>query len=103
MVMVTKRAGIVCIGCVTMLSASGLVHAQVVNPSTLTNKVVCGYQGWFSCPGDGGDSYSHWSQAGDDIGPDLYHIDMWPDVSEFDPEELFLCPNVTLLDDSIGQ
>jgi hypothetical protein len=78
-------------------------QAQVVNPSTLTNKIVVGYQGWFSCPGDGGNHYTHWSRGGDDIGPGLYYVDMWPDITEFDAEELFPCPHVTLLDGSTGQ
>ncbi len=82
---------------------SGTLQAQVVDPSTLTNKIVVGYQGWFSCPGDGQSSYRHWSRSGDDIGPGLYTVDMWPDVSELDAEELFSCPNVTLLDGSTGQ
>ena len=27
---------------------------QTVDATTLHKKVLCGYQGWFSCPGDGG-------------------------------------------------
>src|SRR5262245_20785694 len=80
------------------------VHAQVVDPSTLNNKILAGYQGWFNAPGAlTNDGWSHWSQSSTDIGPGLYNVDLWPDISEFDPEELFLAPNVTLLDSSIGR
>src|SRR5437868_1709581 len=80
-----------------------VVHAQVADPTTLTNKLVAGYQGWFSCPGDGGDHYTHWSRSGSDVGPGLYTVDLWPEVGELDPEELFTCPNVTLQDGSTGR
>ncbi len=83
---------------------SPVLQAQVVDTSTLNNKILAGYQGWFSAPGDGGGPYwGHWSRSPTDIGPGLYTVDMWPDVSELDAEELFPCPNVTLLDNSMGQ
>src|SRR5262245_26386926 len=67
-----------------------IVHAQAVEPSTLNNKILAGYQGWFNAPGDGTImGWSHWSRSFSDIGPGLYHIDLWPDISEFDPDELF--------------
>ncbi len=81
-------------------------QAQVVDPSTMTNKLLAGYQGWFSGPGDGNDpsvGWNHWSRSSSDIGPGLYTVEMWPDVSEYDPEELFPAPNVMLLDGSTGQ
>src|SRR3954464_650030 len=32
-----------------------------VDTSTLTGKVMCGYQGWFNCDGDGaGRGWAHW-------------------------------------------
>ncbi len=57
--------------------------------TTLTNKVMCGYQGWFSTPGDGsGQGWTHYSGA---IGfkPGSCSIDLWPDVSELDPDEKY--------------
>jgi len=86
--------------------------AQVVDASTLTNKTVVGYQGWFTAPGDGNPAsvgWRHWSSesgdapGGTDIGPGLYTVDMWPDLTEYDPDELFDAPNVTLLDNSTGK
>ncbi len=36
---------------------------QTVDATTLRKKVMCGYQGWFRCPGDGGSQWIHWSHA----------------------------------------
>jgi len=36
--------------CWQSLGATG--HPQEVQPTTLHGKVLCGYQGWFRCPGD---------------------------------------------------
>ncbi|HVK04373.1 MAG TPA: hypothetical protein VM490_12925, partial [Armatimonadaceae bacterium] len=58
-------------------------------------KVLCGYQGWFRCPGDPAgtppDTWFHWfrrgaSAAGGGLEPT---VEMWPDLSEFDPDELY--------------
>ncbi len=62
-------------------------HAQSVDTSTLTGKVVCGYQGWFRCEGDGSDNGWHHYAAGSKIlEPGHAHIEMWPDVSELPKE-----------------
>lgn len=56
---------------------------------TLTGKVMCGYQGWFSTPGDGmGIGWSHYSftQEGSCT------IELWPDMRELDAEERFESP-----------
>src|SRR5437773_1767364 len=36
---------------------------QTVDATTLRKKVPCGYQGWFRCPGDGGNQWIHWSRS----------------------------------------
>jgi len=62
-------------------------HAQTVDTSTLTGKVVCGYQGWFRCEGDGSNNGWHHYAAGSKIlEPGHAHIEMWPDVSELPKE-----------------
>lgn len=62
-----------------------------VDPSTLTGKVMCGYQGWYTCPGDGSDrGWFHWGSSG--FGPGNCSIDLWPDVSELDQEEKYPTP-----------
>jgi hypothetical protein len=62
-----------------------------VDVSTLSGKVMAGYQGWFNCEGDGADlGWTHWSRdpkrAPD---PETIRVDMWPDVSEYAPEERY--------------
>lgn len=60
-----------------------------VDSSTLTGKVMCGYQGWFACPGDGaGRGWYHWEKRGA-FRPGQCTIDLWPDVSELSPAERF--------------
>ena len=78
---------------------SGSACAQVADASTLDGKIICGYQGWFGCPGDGNDpsiAWQHWSRAIVAIGPVLYNTDMWPDTSEYDTADLYEVPNTTL-------
>lgn len=59
-------------------------------PPSLLGKVLCGYQGWFNCPGDGADrGWVHWSRRGSSFGPGTATVDLWPDVSELGPTERF--------------
>ncbi|MDR1527508.1 MAG: family 43 glycosylhydrolase [Dysgonamonadaceae bacterium] len=46
---------------------------------------MAGYQGWFSCPGDGSDrGWYHYCGKDDKFHPGNCTIDMWPDVSEYE-------------------
>jgi hypothetical protein len=62
-----------------------------VDTSTLTGKAMTGYQGWFNCEGDGaGLGWTHWARnRGKAFVPGNVTVDLWPDVSEYAPEELF--------------
>jgi hypothetical protein len=63
-----------------------------VNRSTLTGKVVCGYQGWFTALQDGsGRGWRHYPAKGQ-FKPGSCSIDLWPDVSELDPDEKYATP-----------
>jgi hypothetical protein len=61
-----------------------------IDPTTLRRKVLCGYQGWFRCPGDpSGDGWRHWSRSASRIRPESLTFEMWPDTSEYTPEEKY--------------
>jgi len=60
-----------------------------VDTKTLAGKVMCGYQGWFAAEGDGcGRGWYHW-QGRSGFRPGSCSIDLWPDVSELDPDERY--------------
>ncbi len=66
--------------------------APAVDTSTITGKVVTGYQGWFRCEGDGSSNGWHHYGAKGKFEPGFAGIEMWPDVSELTPEEKFATP-----------
>jgi hypothetical protein len=52
------------------------------DPTTLTGKLIMGYQGWFACPGDAaGRGWVHWSSGGAPT------VDLLPDVAELPEAE----------------
>lgn len=61
-----------------------------VDTSTLSNKVMCGYQGWFNAEGDGAErGWVHWTKRRGPLRPGTAKVDLWPDVSELGPDERF--------------
>jgi hypothetical protein len=63
--------------------------AKGVDRTTLTGKVMAGYQGWFTTPGDGsGQGWRHYSNHGG-FRPGCCKIDLWPDVSELGEDEKY--------------
>jgi hypothetical protein len=78
-------------GFVVMLAFSPHVAgADLVDTSTLVGKIMCGYQGWFNCEGDGaGRGWVHWTKRGGGLKPGNAKVDLWPDVSELAPDERF--------------
>ncbi len=65
--------------------------ASGVDTTTLTGKVMCGYQGWFNCEGDGaGLGWTHWVRDPGKIpAPGNVTVDLWPDLTEYGPGERF--------------
>ena len=67
-----------------------------VEATGLHGKVLCGYQGWFRCPGDAADmGWIHWSHTASRIAPETLCFEMWPDMSEYGPRERFVAPGFT--------
>jgi len=64
--------------------------ASEVDPSTLTHKLLMGYQGWFACAGDGSPAggWVHWFRNNNPVATNAT-VDFWPDISELEPDELF--------------
>jgi hypothetical protein len=63
-----------------------------VDTKTLAGKVMCGYQGWHAAEGDGcGRGWHHWKNR-DGFKPGSCKFDLWPDVSELDPDERYATP-----------
>ncbi len=62
-----------------------------VDASTLTGKVMCGYQGWFNCVGDGANlGWTHWARNRNrSFAPGNVTVDLWPDVSELDLDQRY--------------
>jgi hypothetical protein len=64
-------------------------YGQRTDTSTLTGKVMCGYQGWFTTPSDGAQrGWRHWGQGGR-FEPGACTIDIWPDMSEYSASEKY--------------
>jgi hypothetical protein len=71
-----------------------------IDATTLDGKVLCGYQGWFNTPCDSERmGFGHW---GDGLERTNRHftVDMWPDVSEYDPADLCEVPGLKMPDGS---
>lgn len=72
-------------------AATPFTSAASVDRSTLTGKVMVGYQGWFNCKGDGADlGWTHWARDRKrEPGPGNVTVDLWPDVSELAVDERY--------------
>ena len=71
-----------------LFSISVVDNPTIIDPNTLNNKVMFGYQGWFTTPYDGANTnpWHHYFSGGDNQLP---VVDFWPDISEFDANELY--------------
>jgi len=71
-----------------------------IDATTLDGKVLCGYQGWFNTPCDSEPfGFGHWGHGlGETNG--RFVVDMWPDLSEYDPKDLCEVPGLKMPDGS---
>lgn len=62
-----------------------------IDPSTLHGKLIFGYQGWFATADDDGplDNWNHWSVDRKRPNEANVRVQMWPDLSECEPDELY--------------
>lgn len=71
------------------------LRQKPVNASSLIGKVLFGYQGWFRTPDDGSRvGWSHWSRGVPTA--ETITVDLYPDLSEFDPKDLAPLPGATI-------
>ena len=71
-------------------------RADAIDPDSLRGKVMTGYQGWFRCPSDAaGMGWMHWSRDSSRVAPETLTFEMWPDVSDYSPDELCAVPGFT--------
>jgi hypothetical protein len=59
-------------------------HSKTSMFPSYNGLVMAGYQGWFRGVGDGaGEGWGHYASAGK-VDSDHIHIDLWPDVTEYE-------------------
>jgi hypothetical protein len=67
-----------------------------VDAGSLRGKVLCGYQGWFRCPGDQAkEGWIHWSRDSRRLAPETLTFEMWPDMTDYPASERFAAPGFT--------
>lgn len=78
-----------CLFLAIALISSNSSTAQVIDPSRIDNKVICGYQGWFNCPGDGSplNAWIHWGSQ--KPRPSALTFELYPDISAYQEKDLF--------------
>lgn len=82
-------------------AAAGDEPRAVIDRDGLGGKVLCGYQGWFRCPGDpAGVGWRHWSRDGSTISPRTLSVEMWPDMAEYGEDERYPAPGFAFADGS---
>ena len=99
--MLSPTKWLVCLIIALVVTAKGVADEAtsqvtsdgVIDASTFDDKVLCGYQGWFRCSGDGSKlGWVHWSRGAKEIKPDSLTFEMWPDMSELDDDEKYPTP-----------
>src|SRR5438445_12232401 len=68
------------------LLGMGISFGAAVDATTLKNKVLFGYQGWFDCPMAGSGNWVHWSRGVPADGS--LTVDLYPDLHDFKTTDL---------------
>lgn len=86
-----------CISALLIAMLASLAAAgEEVDCTTLENKVLFGYQGWFDCPSPDSKhpTWSHWARG--TPSAESLVVDMYPDLREFSPADLCAVPGMTI-------
>ena len=87
---ITLLAGSITAQGQSMASRKLVSASETVDAASVRGKVMCGYQGWFRCPGDATRmGWIHWSRDSRRITPNSLTFEMWPDMSEYSAIERF--------------
>lgn len=91
----SKRVSVLLMTLLLSISFNSM-YAQTSPSDSIIGKVICGYQGWFNCYGDGSfvARWSHWSQGQYQSNnglpaPGHLSFEMYPDLSMYNPSDLF--------------
>jgi len=98
--LLSLKLRIVSVTLVVTALLSPSLRAQTVDATTMNNKVMAGYQGWFRAPGDarGNRGWAH--QFNGPVSPEKLAFDTWPDMSELTASEKYAVPGFTYPDGS---
>jgi hypothetical protein len=88
------RISSVVLSAAVLLMGTAAYSAGPVDASTLDGKVLLGYQGWFTCPSDGSGRWTHWARG--TPAPETLSIDVYPDLTELEPDERCEIPGMTI-------
>jgi hypothetical protein len=77
-----------------MLAAGAAYAGGPVDASSLDGKVLLGYEGWFTCQGDGSQRWTHWARGVP--SPETLTVDVYPDLRELEPDERCEIPGMTI-------
>lgn len=84
-----------------VLGKDASAERRPADATTLKGRVMCGYQGWFRCPGDAaGMGWVHWSRDARRLAPETLTFEMWPDLTGFAADEVVPAPGFTHPDGS---
>ncbi len=74
-----------------------------IDATTLHHKVLCGYQGWFRCPGDPAEEgWKHWSRNSNRLTAKSLTFEMWPDMTDYSDDEKYAVPGFTYPDGKLA-
>ncbi|HEX3857080.1 MAG TPA: RICIN domain-containing protein [Verrucomicrobiae bacterium] len=99
--MLAAKFQIVAFAMFLLAAPAAQIEAQTADATSLNNKVMAGYQGWFRTPGDRPGN-NGWSHLFNSAVPSVRRlaIDTWPDMSELTPPEKYAVPGFTNSDGS---